>query len=217
MHPEFEKLTALAYSDGVLTEEEKSLLIKKAEQLGIDEIEAELFIANYQMAEIETPKSSPSDKYDISNEDLLQRLLRYSLHLNSAKAEIQMDPFPMIIESTNKLAKGISSGRKALAGALKTDILSDSLSVAGKFAPIPGGKIGGKLVGKGISALAKKVVGAETKTLNQTEVIALVESYLVILEMRKDQSELLSQKHGDFSRQVNVAKENPIKKKGFFG
>lgn len=216
MHPEFEKLIALAYSDGVLTEDEKSLLLRKAAQLGIDEIEAELFITNYRTSEGESNNLQPSDNYDISNEDLLQRLTRYSLHLNSAKADIQMDPFPMIIDGTGKLAKGISSGRKALAGALKGDILSDSLSVAGKFTRIPGGKIGGKIVGKGVSALAKKVVGVETKTLHQKEIIELIESYLVILEMRKGQSELLSGKYEDFSQQATMAKENPIKKKGLF-
>lgn len=217
MHPEFKKLIALAYSDGVLTEDEKSLLLRKAAQLGMDEIEAELFITNYRTSEGESNKLQPSDNYDISNEDLLQRLARYSLHLNSAKAKIQMDPFPMIIDGGGKLAKGISSGRKALAGALKGDVLSDSLSVAGKFTRIPGGKIGGKIVGKGVSALAKKVVGVETKTLFQKEIIELIESYLIILEMRKDMNEMLSKKFTHFTEMVANAKANPIKKKVFFG
>ena len=213
MNPEFEKLLVLAYSDGVLTDAENTLLLKKAAQLGIDEIEAELIIANYQPG---SQTNESTDNYDISNEDLLQRLSRYSLHLNSHKAEIQMDPFPMILDGTNKLTKGISNGRKALAGALKGDILSDSLSVAGKFTSIPGGKIGGKIVGKGVSALAKKVVGAELKKLNQQEIIELVESYLIILEMRKESSQMLSTKFLEFSNMVAAAKANPTKKKGFF-
>ena len=136
MNEEFEKLLKLAYSDGVLTEAENALLLKKAKQLGMDEIEAELIIANYSPPNAEPTKT---DRYDITNEELVQRLTRYSSHLASAKAEIQMDPFPMLIDASNKISKGLSNGKKILAGALKGDILSDSLAVAGKFAPIPGG------------------------------------------------------------------------------
>ena len=213
MNQEFQKLLELAYSDGVLTEAENVLLLKKAKQLGMDEIEAELIIANYQP---EQKSASSTDNYDISNEELIQRLTNYCKHLRSATAQIQLDPFPMLIDKSNKMSSGISAGRKVLAEVLKGDIISESLSVAGKVTRIPGAKLGGKLVGKGISGLAKKVVGVETKKLNQAEVIALVESYLVILEMRKGQSELLSSKYEDFSQQATMAKENPIKKKGLF-
>ena len=214
MNQEFQKLLELAYSDGVLTEAENTLLLKKAKQLGMDEIEAELIIANYQP---EQKSESPSDNYDISNEELIQRLTSYCKHLQSATSQIQLDPFPMLIDKSNKISSGFSTGRKVLAGALKGDIISETLSVAGKATRIPGAKLGGKLVGKGISGIAKKVVGVESKKLNQDEVIALVESYLVILEMRKGQSELLSSKYEDFSQQVTAAKVNPVKKKGLFG
>ena len=213
MNQEFEKLLKLAYSDGVLTEAENALLLKKAKQLGMDEIEAELIIANYTPTNVESKKT---DRYDITNEELVQRLTRYSSHLASAKAEIQMDPFPMLTEGSNRFKKGLSAGRSAIAGAIKGNVLSDTLAAAGKLAPIPGGKIGGKLVGKGVSALARKAVGAELKKLSQKEIIELVESYLVILEMRKDSNEMLGNKYADITQKVALAKANPAKKKGFF-
>ena len=82
---------------------------------------------------------------------------------------------------------------------------------------MPGGKLGGKLVGKGISGLAKKVIGVESKNLNQQEIIELVESYLIILEMRKNTSDVLLEKFAYFTQLVADAKNNPAKKKGFFG
>ena len=214
MKSEFQKLLELAFSDGVLTEAENNLLLKKAKQLGMDEIEAELIIANYSPTKAEPPKM---DGYDITNEELIQRLTRYSSHLTSVKAEIQMDPFPMLIDDSNKISKGLSNGKKILAGALKGDLLSDSLAVAGKFAPIPGGKIGGKLMGKGVSALARKAVGAEVKKLSQKEIIELVESYLIILEMRKDSNEMLGNKYTEITQKIISAKANPAKRKGLFG
>ena len=50
MNKEFEKLLDLAYSDGILTDDEKVLLLKKAEDLEIDKTEAELYILNYKAA-----------------------------------------------------------------------------------------------------------------------------------------------------------------------
>lgn len=214
MNEEFEKLLALAYSDGIFTEAENALLLKKAKQLGMDEIEAELIIANYQP---EQKSISSTDNYDISNEALLQRLNSYCGHLNKATAQVQLDPFPMLVDGSNKLKSGISAGRNALAGAIKGDFISDSLSAAGKITRMPGGKLGGKLVGKGISGLAKKVIGVESKNLNQQEIIELVESYLIILEMRKNTSDVLLEKFAHFTQLVADAKNNPAKRKGFFG
>lgn len=214
MNQEFQKLLELAYSDGILTEAENTLLLKKANQLGIDEIEAELIIANYK------PQKEglvTTDNYDISNEELIQRLNSYCQHLNSVTAQVQLEPFPMLVDGSSKITSGISAGRKVIAGALKGDIISDSLAMAGKITRIPGGKIGGKLVGKGISGLAKKVVGVESKKLSQKEIIELVESYLVILEMRKDKSELLANKFNDYTQRVTAAKATPVKKRGLFG
>lgn len=213
MNNEFQKLLELAYSDGVLTEAENALLLKKAKQLGMDEIEAELIIANYQPAS----SAIKSDNYDISNEELLQRLSSFSQHINSASAQIQLYPFPMLVEGSNKISSSLSTGRKALAAVLKGDIINETLSVAGKTTKVPGGKLAGKLVGKGISGLAKKVAGVELKKLSQQEIIELVESYLVILELRKVSNETLSKKFDYFTQLVQNAKQNPIKKKGLFG
>ena len=94
MNQEFQKLLELAYSDGVLTEAENVLLLKKAKQLGMDEIEAELIIANYQP---EQKSASPTDNYDISNEELIQRLTSYCKHLRSATSQIQLGPFPILV------------------------------------------------------------------------------------------------------------------------
>jgi hypothetical protein len=41
---QFYKLLALALADGELQQNEKALLLKKAQQLGLDEIEAEMII-----------------------------------------------------------------------------------------------------------------------------------------------------------------------------
>lgn len=72
-------------------------------------------------------------------------------------------------------------------------------------------------MGKGISGLAKKVAGVALKKLSQQEIIELVESYLVILELRKDSNETLSNKFDYFTQLVEDTKQNLIKKKGLFG
>lgn len=63
MHPEFEKLLALAYSDGVVSDEEKKILLSKADELGISQTLAELQIINYnssgkEIKQIETEINS---------------------------------------------------------------------------------------------------------------------------------------------------------------
>jgi hypothetical protein len=60
MNPELEKYIDMALIDGVITESEKSFLIKKANQLGIDEDEFEFVLnAKVQMKQKELHQSAP--------------------------------------------------------------------------------------------------------------------------------------------------------------
>ena len=208
MHKDITKLIDIAYSDGVLTDREKELIMIKAKELGLDEIEVELYISNY------TPDSAQkTDNYDITDEELLNRIKKYLKYISESTAEITVEPFPMVISDDNKLSKTISTGRNFIAANISGDSISNALSNAGKLAPIPGGKLGGKLIGRGINSLAKKAIGVETKKLNQADIIELLESYLSILDFRKNKSELLMQTLNDAHQKIKTAKQSPAKKK----
>lgn len=213
---EFMRLLAIAYSDGVVTDAERVLLMKKADQLGIDEFEAELLIENYQ-APSNDEKVRNIDGYDISDDELILRLTRYTGSLGSLKASIQLDPFPVVLTDQGKVGSVINEGRKALSKITKADVLLDAAGVIGKISPMPGGKLVGKIAGKGLSSIANKVAGTETKELKHLEIIELCERYLVILEKRRKVSEYLEEKFKEFQSLVRESKANPPKKKGLFG
>jgi len=44
MHPEIEKLVDFALADGIITEKEKNVILKKATELGVDADEIEVVI-----------------------------------------------------------------------------------------------------------------------------------------------------------------------------
>ena len=81
MIEEFNKYLELAVNDGVISQSNRALLLKKAQQLNIDEIEVELLIDNYLFKESKKFSEVISDDYDITDDELLIRLSNYSSKL----------------------------------------------------------------------------------------------------------------------------------------
>ena len=140
MNQDFKKYLELAVNEGVLSDSNRVLLIKKGQQLGIDEIEVELLIENYLFEQSKKLSEVITDDYDISDDELVIRLSNYTSKLKEYRATIQLDPFPEKLTAKGKVGAALNTGRKALASLTKADILTDSMQLAGKYSPIPGGK-----------------------------------------------------------------------------
>jgi hypothetical protein len=215
MNEEFIKYIELAINDGVLSETNRLLLTKKAQQLGIDDIEAELFLEKHLFNQAKKSSDAVTDDYDITDDELVIRLSNYSSKLKDYKAIIQLDPFPERLSEKGKVGNALNSGRKALASLTKSDLLTDSLQLAGKYSPVPGGKFVGKIAGNGLSNIVNKIAGTENKELKHTEIIELCKKYMLILEKRKNKSEFLLGKHTEFDDKIRSAELSPPKRKFF--
>lgn len=211
------KLIALAYSDGVVTDRERELIFKKGTELGFDEIEVELMLENYTSPVAVTSVPEATDDLDITNEELIKRLTRFTSRLGEYKPKIQLEPYPSKVLPDTKSNAILSQGKKGLTSMLKGDTLSKAAALAGTAAPIPGGKFIGKLAGKGVTSMLQKVAGVEERVVDHHELIEIIESYMYILELRKSTSEPLAERFVSYQQAILNAKSNPPKKKkGFF-
>lgn len=211
----FEKLLKMAYADGVLTDKERELLMRKADELKIDPIEAEMMIESYQ---VNQPKSSEeADDYDITNEELLRRLNYLVNKLGSEKTvEVRMDPFPALLKEGDKFGARVNSARKALSKVTKSNALSEAASIAGSMTKIPGSRFVGKLAGKGVESVLHKMAGTETKNLKHVEILEIVDRYILILVKRANIDDYLEKCYSELTQKVNHHKNNIPKKKGWF-
>jgi len=185
---QFYKLLALALADGELQPNEKVLLLKKAQQLGIDEIEAEMII------EVELSKltksihdtDEDSDSFLISNDELILRTTKWLNRVAEKTIKVEVEPFPRLKENTKAYHKYTDEGK-----AILSKINSSSIgNVAGM---IPGGvssiiKVGLTLGG-----------GNKVQKLEQKEIIEIVDKYLLILELRATKSEFMKMKFKDLN------------------
>ena len=127
MNQDFKKYLELAVNEGVLSDSNRVLLIKKGQQLGIDEIEVELLIENYLFEQSKKLSEVITDDYDISDDELVIRLSSYTSKLKEYKARIQLDPFPEKLTDKGKVGAALNTGRKALASLTKADILNNKI------------------------------------------------------------------------------------------
>lgn len=215
MNEEFIRFLELSTVNGVFSTENTELLLQKAAQLGIDEIEAKLTIDKYVRSINLEQGQKPTDDYDITDDELVARLSRYTSSLDKAKVSLQMEPFPKQLGSLGKVGTAVNESRKVLASLTKNDILSDSFKIIGGSSPLPGGALVGKLAGKGTSSLISKVAGADVRTMKFEDVIELANRYMVILSLRASKNEFLNSKYLEFKTRIQNAQDAPPKKSWF--
>ena len=155
------------------------------------------------------------NEYMISNEELIRRLSVYIQHLDKAKCEIYVDPFPTMVNQFGKATDFIDAGKGILSGINKSGDLKDTLKFVGKIAPVPGGRFAGAIAGKTLSTVISKATGSGEQKLKHSDLVNLVENYLEILEGRIEDSEELSQEFVKFKSQLEAAQKNPPKSKWF--
>ena len=204
---QFHKLLALALLDGELQQNEKVLLLKKAQQLGIDEIEAEMIIEG-ELSKL--TKSSPntneeSDGFLISNEELILRTTKWVYRVVEKTMKVEVEPFPRLKENTKAYHKYTDEGKVILS--------KINLSTIGNFAGmIPGV---GNIIKVGLTLSG----GNNVQKLERKEIVEIADKYLLILELRAMNSEFMQMKFKDLNDKYKsqlslIESEN---KKGFRG
>ena len=210
---EFEKLLLLPASDGVITDREKELLLTKAEQLGIDLIEAEMLIENAITEQPKEMPKAPTDGYDISDAELLKRIQKWVDLSLKDKEKVMVEAFPTLLSDSTKLSGTLSKGQKAIDQIKDSGIIDAAANVAGI---IPGGgflakKIGGAAVNGVLGALSST---KEMKLTNE-EIVGIAKQYLLILDQRKQDNQWLVEKYTELKQelQTNNNTYNGSKKK----
>ena len=204
---QFHKLLALALLDGELQQNEKVLLLKKAQQLGIDEIEAEMIIEG-ELSKL--TKSSPntneeSDGFLISNEELILRTTKWVYRVVEKTMKVEVEPFPRLKENTKAYHKYTDEGKVILS--------KINLSTIGNVAGmIPGV---GNIIKVGLTLSG----GNNVQKLERKEIVEIADKYLLILELRAMNSEFMQMKFKDLNDKYKsqlslIESEN---KKGFRG
>lgn len=215
---DFQKLLRLAASDGIISEREKELLLSKAEQLGIDPIEAEMLIENFMSDKELDLAKTPSDGYDISDAELLKRIQKWVGLSLKDNEKIMVEAFPLLISEATKLSGTLSKGQKAIDQIKDAGIVDVAANVAGI---IPGGgyltkKIGGAALNGVLGALSST---KEMKLTNE-EIVGIAKQYLLILDQRKQDNQWLTEKYSELKQelQTNITIYNESKKKkGWWG
>lgn len=204
---QFYKLLALALADGELQPNEKVLLLKKAQQLGIDEIEAEMIIEG-ELSKL--TKSIPdtneeSDGFLISNEELILRTTKWVYRVVEKTIKVEVEPFPRLKENTKAYHKYTDEGKAILS--------KINLSTIGNVAGIIPGV--GSIIKVGLTLGG----GNNVQKLERKEIVEIADKYLLILELRAMNSEFMQMKFKDLNDKYKlqlslIESEN---KKGFRG
>ena len=104
------KLITLALNDGEISDREKELILKKASNLGIDEIEAEMvlegMISDHENG-IKTEKSEEinPDGYAIEDAELIMRTTKWVNRCSENNIETKVLEFPKLIADESKFMK----------------------------------------------------------------------------------------------------------------
>lgn len=204
---QFYKLLALALADGELQPNEKVLLLKKAQQLGIDEIEAEMIIEG-ELSKL--TRSIPdtveeSDGFLISNEELILRTTKWVYRVAEKTIKVEVEPFPRLKENTKAYHKYTDEGKAILS--------KINLSTIGNVAGIIPGV--GSIIKVGLTLGG----GNNVQKLERKEIVEIADKYLLILELRAMNSEFMQMKFKDLNDKYKlqlslIESEN---KKGFRG
>jgi hypothetical protein len=184
---QFYKLLALALADGELQQNEKVLLLKKAQQLGIDEIEAEMIIEG-ELSKLNKPVaevSEDSDGFLISNEELILRTTRWVNRVAEKTMKVEIEPFPRLKENTKAYHK-------------YTDA---STAILNKINSTTIGNVAGMMPGVGFIIKAGLSLGGVNKVqkIEQKEILEIADKYLLILELRSLNNEFMQMKFKDLN------------------
>jgi hypothetical protein len=206
---QFYKLLALALADGELQQNEKALLLKKAQQLGLDEIEAEMIIEG-ELSKLNKPvaqASEDSDGFLISNEELILRTTKWVNRVAEKAIKVEVEPFPRLKENTKAYHKYTDEGK-----AILSKINSSTISNVAGMIPGVGGIIKAGLSLGGVNKVQK---------IEQKEIVEIADKYLLILELRAMNSEFMLMKFKDlndkFKSQLSlIESENKKGLRGLF-
>ena len=207
----FKRLITLALKDGKITEKERELILKKANNLGIDEIEAEMvlegMISDYDNG-IKNEKSVEinPDGYAIEDAELIMRTTIWVNRCSENNIEIRVLEFPKLIADESKFMKKLDRALD-VTGNIVSKIAKTGIGGALKFVPVVGGVID--------DVIDNMSDSGELKQLDNKEIRELAKQYLMILELRCSKNTILTNKYTD----LNAKYEEQIEKynnKGFF-
>ena len=205
------KLITLALKDGVISDRERELILKKASNLGIDEIEAEMvlegMISDHENG-IKTEKSVEinPDGYSIEDAELIMRTTKWVDRCSENNIETKVLEFPKLIADESNFMKKLD-GALDVTGNIVSKIAKTGIGGALKFVPGVGSVIGGVI--DNISD-SRELVDLDNKGIRE-----LAKRYLMILELRSSKNTILANKYTE----LNAKYEEQIKtynNKGFF-
>jgi hypothetical protein len=182
---QFYKLLGLALADGELSDKEKELLLMKATQLGIDDVEAEMIIEG-ELSKLNksiTETSLESDGFLISNEELLLRTTKWVNRISEKSIKVEIESFPRLQENTKAYHK-------------YTDEASNILNKINSSKIV---NIAGMMPGVGTLLKAGLTLGGVNKVqkIENKEIIEIADKYLLILELRSLNDKFILKKFND--------------------
>lgn len=189
---QFYKLLELALVDGELSNKEKDLLLTKATQLGIDDVEAKIIIegelSKFNKSIVET--SLDSDGFLISNEELLLRTTKWVNRISEKSIKIEIEPFPRLKQDTKAYHKYTDE-----ASAILNKINSSKIV-----------NIVGMMPGVGNILKAGLTLGGVNKVqkIENKEIIEIADKYLLILELRSLNNEFILKKLNELKDNYKV-------------
>jgi hypothetical protein len=206
------KLITLALKDGKISDKERELILKKASNLGIDEIEAEMvlegMISDHEngIKKTEKPVEINPDGYSIEDAELIMRTTKWVDRCSENNIKTKVLEFPKLIADESNFMKKLD-GALDVTGNIASKIAKTGIGGALKFVPGLGGVIGGVI--SNISDSTSLV------DLDNKEIRELAKQYLMILELRSSKNTILANKFTE----LNAKYEEQIKtynNKGFF-
>jgi hypothetical protein len=189
---QFYKLLELALVDGELSNKEKDLLLTKATQLGIDDVEAKMIIegelSKFNKSIVET--SLDSDGFLISNEELLLRTTKWVNRISEKSIKIEIESFPRLKQDTKAYHKYTDE-----ASAILNKINSSKIV-----------NIVGMMPGVGNILKAGLTLGGVNKVqkIENKEIIEIADKYLLILELRSLNNEFILKKLNELKDNYKV-------------
>lgn len=206
---QFYKLLELALADGELSDKEKELLLMKATQLGIDDVEAEMIIEG-ELTKLKKSigeTSLESDGFLISNEELLLRTTKWVNRISEKSIKVEIEPFPRLKEDTKAYHKYTDEATAILNKINSTKIVN----------------IAGMMPGVGTILKAGLTLGGVNKVqkIENKEIIEIADKYLLILELRSLNNEFILKKLNDlkdiYKSQISLYKnKNKTGLRGLF-
>ena len=210
------KLITLALKDGKISDKERELILKKASNLGIDEIEAEMvlegMISDHEngIKKTEKPVEINPDGYSIEDAELIMRTTKWVDRCSENNIKTKVLEFPKLIADESNFMKKLD-GALDVTGNIASKIAKTGIGGALKFVPGLGGVIG-DVIGNISDSTSDS---ASLVNLDNKEIRELAKQYLMILELRSSKNTILANKFTE----LNAKYEEQIKtynNKGFF-